>query len=313
MTEMVTIHEFGHGYWYGILGSNEFEEAWLDEGINTYSEIKAMEKYYGRDSSAVDIGSLKISDLAFHRLRVIGSSRMDPVLKNSWEFFSNGSYGLNVYSKAGLMLLTLERYLGEQVMAQIMRTYYERWKFSHPTSQDFIDAAEAVSGKDLKWFFDQLLRSPDKLDYAVGSIQADEVKKPEGIFAEADDPQKKDAGVESKGKRKGAAGENKEKIYRNEVVVVRKGEFVFPQEILVTFENGEEASETWDGRDRWRRFVYLKPFKVRSVQIDPEHKVILDNDYTNNSRLLKSKKIPPWKYALSMMLKFQHLLAFISL
>ena len=43
LPEMVTIHEFGHGYWYGIVASNEFEEAWLDEGINSYSEIKAMD------------------------------------------------------------------------------------------------------------------------------------------------------------------------------------------------------------------------------------------------------------------------------
>ena len=56
MPEMVTIHEFGHGYWYGIVASNEFEEAWLDEGINSYSEVKAMEKYYGEDRSMIDLG-----------------------------------------------------------------------------------------------------------------------------------------------------------------------------------------------------------------------------------------------------------------
>ena len=109
MPEMVTIHEFGHNYWYGMVGSNEFEEAWLDEGINTYSEIKAMGHYYGADRSMIDFAGLRISDVPLPGLSVIGSGRFDPILKKSWAYISGGSYGLNVYAKAGLMLLTLEK------------------------------------------------------------------------------------------------------------------------------------------------------------------------------------------------------------
>ncbi|MCK4448171.1 MAG: M1 family metallopeptidase, partial [Candidatus Marinimicrobia bacterium] len=141
LPEMITIHEFGHNYWYGMIGSNEFEEAWLDEGFNTYSEIKAMEKYYGEDRSMIDMWGLKISDFILQRFRMIGSGKMDPIVKNSWEFFSGGSYGMNTYSKAALMLLTLENHLGDGVMSRIMRTYFERWKFKHPTTQDFVEVA----------------------------------------------------------------------------------------------------------------------------------------------------------------------------
>ena len=129
LPEMVTIHEFGHGYWYGIVGSNEFEEAWLDEGINSYSEAKAMDAYYGADRSMIDIGGLKIGEIPFQRLNVIASGRFDPIVKFSWDFVSGASYSLNVYQKASLMLLTLERWLGEETMGRIMKTYYERWKF----------------------------------------------------------------------------------------------------------------------------------------------------------------------------------------
>ena len=150
MPEMVTIHEFGHGYWYGMVGSNEFEEAWLDEGINTYSEVKAMAEYYGPDRSLIDLGPVRISDLSYQRVSVIGAGRFDPILRRSWDFVSGGSYSLNVYNKACLMLLTLERYLGEETMARIMKTYFETWKFRHPTSEDFIRTAETVSGRDLQ-------------------------------------------------------------------------------------------------------------------------------------------------------------------
>ena len=114
LLEMVTIHEFGHGYWYGIVGSNEFEEAWLDEGINSYSGIKAMTEYYGAGESLVNIAGFRIGDLAYHRLSVIASGRFDPIVKKSWDFISGSSYSLNVYSKAGLMMLTLRKHPGRR-------------------------------------------------------------------------------------------------------------------------------------------------------------------------------------------------------
>ncbi len=303
MTEMVTIHEFGHGYWYGIIGSNEFEEAWLDEGINSYSEIKAMKKYYGEDSSMFNIHGVKISDLVFHRVRITASSRLDPILKNSWEYYNGATYGINVYSKAAFMLLTLENYLGQDVMSDIMKTFYERWKFKHPTSQDFIALAEEVSGQDLSWFFGQFLKSPDKLDYAVGRLRSREVKKPEGIL-------EGEQGLFEETEREEA--QEQEKVYRNEVVVVRKGELIFPQEILITFEEGEEIREQWDGTERWKRFVYLRPYRLRSAQVDPDNKVLLDDNFLNNSRVLKPKKISLLKCALDLMFKFQAFLAFVS-
>lgn len=303
LPEMVTIHEFGHNYWYGMVGSNEFEEAWLDEGINTYSEIKAMAKYYGKDTSMLNWGGLRISDFVLQRMNVIGSGRMDPVLKNSWEYYSGGSYGLNTYAKAGLVLLTLENYLGEEVMSKIMKTYFKKWRFKHPTSKDFVALAEEVSGHDLSWFFNQFLSSPDKLDYAVGKIKSKEVKEPEGIFSNKQEEGDRKQGEEEK---------KKEKIYKNEVVIVRKGELIFPQEILIIFENGEEIREKWDGKERWKRFVYFKPYRLKSAQVDPENKIVLDVNFTNNSRVFKTKKISPFKYALSLMFRFQNLLSFVS-
>jgi len=303
MTEMVTIHEFGHGYWYGIIGSNEFEEAWLDEGINSYSEIKAMQKYYGEDSSMFNFHDVKISDLVFHRLRVIASSRLDPILKNSWEYFNGATYGINVYSKAAFMLLTLENYLGEDVMSEIMKTFYEKWKFKHPTSQDFIAVAEEISGQDLSWFFDQFLHSPDKLDYAIGRLRSWEIEKPEGIL-------EGEQGIFEESQKEEVP--EQEKMYQNEVVVVRKGELIFPQEILITFEEGEEIREEWDGKERWKRFVYTRPYQLKSAQVDPDNKVLLDDNFLNNSRVLKPKKISPLKCALDLMFNFQAFLSFVS-
>jgi hypothetical protein len=301
LSELVTIHEFGHGYWYGIVANNEFEEAWLDEGINSYSEIKAMDKYYGRDKSVLDLPCLKIGDEMMSRIQVMSYGRMDPIMKNSWEFYGGGSYGVNVYQKAALTLLTLENYLGEDVMARVMKAFYERWKFGHPKTEDFIAVVEEVSGQDLDWFFDQFLHSPDKLDYAIGSLRSREIKEPEGIF-------EGELKTLSEDKE-----QDKQKSHKNEVVVVRKGELIFPQEVLIIFEDGEEIREKWDGKDRWTRFTYYKPVELRSAQLDPEGKIPLDINHLNNSLTRKPDKISPLKCALDMMLKFQKFLTVISM
>jgi hypothetical protein len=305
LPEMVTIHEFGHGYWYGIVGSNEFEEAWLDEGINSYSEVKAMDKYYGDDRSMIDLGGVKIGDLVYQRMSVIGSGRFDPIVKNSWEYISGGSYALNVYAKAALMMLTLERWLGEDVMSKIMKSYFERWKFRHPTTRDFVQVAEEVSGRDLAWFFDQVLYSPDKLDYGISDLAAREISEPEGIFDGKT--------VESKRTKPQKDAEEKPKMYRNSVVVARFGEWIFPQEIQVVFADGQKVRETWDGKARWKRFVYIRPVKVASAEVDPDHKLVLDANYLNNSRLLEPKKLPVTRAALGFMYRLQALLSFVWL
>ncbi len=342
MAEMVTIHEFGHNYWYGIIGSNEFEEAWLDEGINSYSEAKAMAGHYGEEGSMIDLWGMKVSNNVMQRAQIIGMSRLDPVVKKSWEFYNFGTYGGNSYMKASLVLLTLENFLGEEVMKKIMKTYFERWKFRHPTSKDFMAVVEEVSGQELSWFFDQFLYSPDKLDYAIRKIESREVKEPEGILddmekepegedvedtgedieaedeKEAEKENEEDKEIE-KGEEddEGESGEDEEeveieKVYKSEVVIVRKGELFFPQEILIVFENGEEVWEKWDGKERWKRFIYYRPHKIKSAQVDPEYKILLDVNYKNNSLIRKPNRTFPLKCAMRLMCAFQTILSFIS-
>lgn len=80
---------------------------------------------------------------------------------------------------------------------------------------------------------------------------------------------------------------------KNEVVILRKGELIFPQEVEVVFENGETIREAWDGRDRWKRFLYTKPHKLKSACLDPDNKVLLDINLKNNSKSrLPHKSVP---------------------
>ena len=87
---------------------------------------------------------------------------------------------------------------------------------------------------------------------------------------------------------------------------------IFPQEILVTFDNGDKVRECWDGRDRWKRFVYDRGTPVRSAEIDPEGRMVLDVNFLNNSRVIDSGSAAPSKFGIGVLKWFQGLLSFIA-
>ncbi len=285
--EMVIIHEFGHNFWYHMVASNEFEEAWLDEGINTYSEIRIVEDIYGK-GSLLDLPGLKVEDRTMRRFSYSMAPDYDPVVKNAWDYYSRTTYGAMVYSKAALMLVTLENHLGGEVMQQIMRTYFEEYRFRHPHTRDFIEVAERVSGRDLDWFFSQALYSNAVLDYCVSCIESKE--KPDGKGY--------DYTLSIDGEERGekSVDGNKEvKLYQSKVKVRRLGGFRFPMEIEMTFEDGETVRESWDGKAPWREFEYVREEKLVKAEVDPDEKVALDVNFKNNQKTLKEQKLEDMK------------------
>lgn len=284
--ELVTFHEFGHQYWYGMCANNEFEEAWLDEGINTYSEVKGMSEIFGEKESVFNIFGLKFGDIDSQRLLYLLMPSFDPIYRKSYEFYSAESYSIKSYSKAALMLLTLERYLGEEIFSKIMREYFRRWQFKHPKTEDFIRVAEEVSGKKLGWFFDSFLFGDETIDYKVEKIRTKKLKKPEG---------KMDMKFQEEG------------MWESEVSIVKEGSISFPVNIEIFFENGRKIREFWDGKERWRKFKYVKPFKVKSVIIDPDEVLLLDRNRFNNSMTLK-RNLFPFGMSLKVLALFQSIL-----
>ncbi len=261
-TELVTEHEFGHQYWYGMVATNEFEEAWLDEGINSYTEAKVMDALYGKGRSAIDLWGATMDDAELLRLEYTPEADTDPLTRFAYQFMSSGSYGSVTYGKTATMLLTLEGLIGEDTMRKALQTYFEQYKFTHPTGTDFLKAIQDVAGQDLSWYFTQAVSGTNVLDYEVLGIRSDRadwyVKNP-------------------------PPAKSGQTLYRDTVLVHRKGDFIFPVETQVRFDDGENVREKWDGRDRWIRYEYMKKAKIISAEVDPDHKVLLDKDFFNNS------------------------------
>ena len=267
--ELVTEHEFGHQYWYGMVATNEFEEAWLDEGINSYTEVKIMDALYGADKDVLNLPYGTMSEREMQRLGYNGVADLDPMTRFAWKFVNGNSYGGITYGKTATVLLTLEKIIGEDTMRKALRTYFMKYRFTHPTGEDFLKTLEEVSGQNLRWYFDQAVSGTAILDYEVMDMHSD----PLPWYPEKGD--EKGSSIGSKG-------------FRNYVVVHRKGDFVMPVDLQVRFKNGEAVTEHWDGRDRWIRYTYDRDDKVVSAEIDPTHQVLLDRDEFNNSRTTAS-------------------------
>ncbi|MEZ5286354.1 MAG: hypothetical protein R2712_16400 [Vicinamibacterales bacterium] len=152
----------------------------------------------------------------------------------------------------------------------MLATYFHRYRFRHPHPNDFFEIVNQESGQDLTWFFDEVYRSANVFDYAVERVESAPISTRGYVEPAPGAPLEFSEAGEPSG-------------YRTTVVVRRIGEARFPVDVLVRFDNGEEVRERWDGQARWQPFVYEKPARVESAQVDPDRVLLLDVDYTNNS------------------------------
>ncbi|MFQ6616417.1 MAG: M1 family metallopeptidase [Fidelibacterota bacterium] len=186
LLEFVIMHEVGHNWFYGILGSNERDHAFLDEGLNEYANLRYWEKKYRERNGAVVISEFVQKKLGIARNLNFGwinylpyqirSSAGDdqPIDLPSTEFHRS-NYSSIVYSKTGIFTRFLQHYLGEDTMNRVMRDYYESWKFKHPSPEDFRSAFAKNVDEDLSWYFDDVINGTEVIDYAVVTLKKDRV------------------------------------------------------------------------------------------------------------------------------------------
>ena len=276
LPEIVIEHEFGHQYWYGMVATNEFEDAWMDEGINSYAEVKVLDSILGRKTSGIDLAGITLGEREQQRLGYIAAADVDPMAQKAYDYYSFNSYGGITYGKTASVLLTLESIIGEDTMAKAMRTYFMKYRFTHPGKEDFLKTIEEVSGRDLRWYFNQAVYGSPVMDYRVMRVESVPVnwyETKKGAFQKDD----------------------KNTVYRSFVWVQRKEDFVMPVEVEVKFDNGEKLREHWDGVSRWTKFTYEKKAKVESAEVDPDHKIQIDRNDFNNSFTAEANVKPRWK------------------
>ncbi len=292
--ETVTTHEFSHNYFMAMLASNEFEEPWLDEGFTQYFETRIMDSTYGMHNSVINLFGFHIGDFEMTRAGYV--SMKNPNISSNapfaWQFPAN--YGTLTYNKTATWLTTLERMLGKDTMTEIIKTYFKKWSFKHPKGKDFITIVNEIVlkrhgtkfGNNMNWFFDETVFGTGICDYKVARIVNKRITEPEGIF-------KNSLIVEKDTENKKKKNEFK---YNPEVMIHRVGEIKLPVDILIHFGNGERVLKTWDGKKRTKIFKFKNTAKVDWVKVDPNYKITMDINLTNNSLTVKPKRKVVEKY-----------------
>ena len=258
--EDTVVHETGHQWFYGIVATNEFEDAWMDEGINQYANARAMAEEFpdGRKVLRFFGGFVPwvLEDVRWDRLvdgEYMPDYRETPTVDiqatQSFRYWPRTS-GPMTYTKGALWLHTLERALGWTTVQQILGTFADRWRFKHPKPGDLFQIANEVSGRDLSPFFDQVYRGSAVFDYGVDAISSTKTE---------------------------------DETFVSDVVVRRHGDGIFPVTVLATLANGEQRRFAWDGAGRWHRVTLEHGSRVVSAQVDPEQILVLDTNFTNNS------------------------------
>lgn len=173
--ESLTIHEFGHNWWMGMIANNETDDVWLDEGINSYATTVAFEYGIGKyilENHEGEYRTIRDNE----RNTYLQYPRAAIVLQPAWLYRSGwDEFFTFSYTKPEMMLLTLNNYFGDHVWGEVMKTYFQRWKFKHPRTQDFYDVVHEITGKNFQRFFDEFMQTTHTLDFEVDKVEDNKV------------------------------------------------------------------------------------------------------------------------------------------
>lgn len=267
LDEVIT-HEVGHNWLYGILGFNERDYPYMDEGINTHYEMRYMEAKYPflKLNTALGIPDVigrflemdHLTGRQYYELMYLlpATYRTDQPLTLKSTDFSYINYGAIVYMKTGMCFTYLRNYLGTAEFDRIMQKFFQTWKFKHPQPEDLRKAFEEGASKNVVWFFDDLLPSDKKIDYKLSRIR------------------------------------------QNEVLVKNKGQLPTPL-ILGGMKNDSLIYEQWFDGFTGKKWLSLPDLKADKLVLDENH--VTPELYRHNNYLRTHgicKKVEPLKFKL---------------
>jgi Peptidase family M1 domain len=268
--EIVTVHELGHQWFYGLVATNESLWPFLDEGLNQFAEVDAMAKWRG-DGSALDMMGLRVNDAS---LQAVGGNRAvhdAPVAQPASAFASGASYGGLVYLRTAAVLETLARVYGDDAVGRALGVYTRQQRFRHPEPAQLLDVFEQVMGARVAATLRAALFEKGWVDYVVDGVTSERARAAAGVF-------------DKNGKRETAIGEN-EGDWEGTVLVRRRGTLSFPVDVELVLEDGTTRRERWDGdgiEGEWKRIAWRGPVALRGAVVDPDDRVMIDANLENN-------------------------------
>ena len=316
----VIIHEVGHNYFPMIVNSDERQWGWMDEGLDTFMQylteqefgktypeaIAPLDAYPSRRGEPSKIVSYMAGDQEY----------LAPIMSNPENVFKLGP---NAYGKPATALNILrETVMGHELFDHAFKTYAQRWKFKHPTPEDFFRTMEDASAVDLDWFWRGWFYSTDYVDIGVGKVRTYRVSEnpsqealdimeevgytlddlPPAVFMIAEDSEEFDADATSENPLEESealqeylteSGKTDAKIpaYFYEIEFEKPGGLVMPLIVEYTYADGSSKRVTypvqvWRKNDEMVKKTVVSDKEIVGITVDPDMETA-DIDTSNNS------------------------------
>jgi hypothetical protein len=247
--ESVTAHELGHQWFYGLVATNEARWPFLDEGLNSHADWRALEHQLGTGSQ-FEFGRLRVSRAAIGRYSGLRAGAEEIVTQPASEFSSFQALAGQIYGRTALGLETLRRVYGAAAFDRTLRDYAEEQRYRHPTPTDFFAAIERGLGAQAREALETVLARRGSVDQRLGSITP----------------------------RTLAAGAG----FRYRVQVRRRGTVVLPFELRADFEDGTHQTQRISEPRALETLEFTHRARLRRVVLDPENKQLLDENLLDN-------------------------------
>ncbi len=171
----VTLHEIAHMYFPMIVGQDEKENTWMDEGLTSFNTAEGSAEFWGDDPW---IGERQ------GYYSIAGTGREVESRRHADRYpLRSSARGIAAYSKPAVSLHALRGLLGNDLFYRAYREYARRWSWRHPQPEDLFNTFEDVVGRDLDWFWTTMFYTTWTLDQSVSSVRED----PEGVSIVIDD------------------------------------------------------------------------------------------------------------------------------
>lgn len=154
--EFVVVHELAHQWWYGIVGNDEYREAWIDEPLTQYATLEYYRQKYGQEE--FDRLYNRYIKLGVNMFLLAGAGEDKP-LNRPLDQFPHDDYYILIYNKGTMMYKDLHDELGDEKFDLLLRTLFEKYKFKVVSGKELIELTSSVAGKDMSEFYRRWLET----------------------------------------------------------------------------------------------------------------------------------------------------------
>ncbi|MCX7926631.1 MAG: M1 family aminopeptidase [Candidatus Omnitrophica bacterium] len=247
--DFLVSHETGHQWFYNLVGSDEYQEMVIDEGMNSYWLLRYMEKKYGRDAKVLElprwascfIPNFSFQDTAVMRYLFLAKNGYDrPAVGPLSSFRQPISIFALAYGKGAAVFEMLEKKIGEDNFTNLVRQYMQQFRFKNISLAKIKALAEQISGEDLGEFFKQWFEEARICDFAV------------------------------------------KKVTPQSIELVNYGNVFMPVDVKLVYKDGAIEEIKWDGQTGRKEINLSSDKKIGYVVVDPDKHYLLDIDRTNN-------------------------------